>query len=96
MRVVLPYDRDLAERYATLVFVLSLRFDMSKRKLNCLSFENIRAISAIIMEDWIVCGDDDVAIGGEGGEPALDKDFLTSLKDLRVLLDRDKEHRLAE
>ncbi len=37
------------------------------------------------MEDWV---DYD-----EETEPTLDKEFLVSLKEIKVLMDRDKEHR---
>jgi len=102
-------SRELAQKYATLVFASSFRFEVSKKRLNYLTFENIMNISLILIGDWI-----DYGGGGGGGatgsgknappvtaaddgedlfEPTLDKDFLTSLRDLKTLQDRDKEHR---
>lgn len=99
----------LAERYATLVFAASFRFEMSKRRLNYLNFDNaIVPISLVLIENWIDCGPSSDtnsnfanSTGGVDGTdqdklnepPTLDKDFLTSLRDLKVLQERDKEHR---
>ncbi|XP_059079111.1 acidic fibroblast growth factor intracellular-binding protein-like [Tigriopus californicus] len=78
-------SRQLAEQYATLVFIVTFRFELNKKKLNYLSFSAIKAVSLRIMENWLENDDDN--------EPALDKDFFMLLKDLKVLLDKDKEHR---
>ena len=59
---------------------------MNKKKLNSLTFESIKSVCLRILEDWIEYDND--------SEPSLDKEFLLSLKELRVLIDRvDKEHR---
>ena len=86
-------SKQLAEKYATLVFAASFKFEVSKKRLNYLTFENIMSISLVLIDDWIDYG------GGGGGknpvpvgaddaddvyEPTLDKDFLTSLRDLKV------------
>jgi len=96
----------LAEKYATLVFAASFKFEFSKKRLNFLSFDMIRRICLILIDDWVETGGGGGSSGGGGGtigatdpdddsicEPSLDKDFLTSLRELKTLQDRDKEHR---
>ena len=61
------------------------RFEMSKKKLASLSFESIKSVSLVLMENWLDTLEDN--------EPSLDKDFLSSLKELKTLVDREKEHR---
>ena len=92
----------LAERYATLVFAASFRFEMSKRKLNYLNFDDVIVpISLVLIESWIDCGASSetmstaASVFGEGPDiekmnepPTLDKDFLTSLRDLKVKLEK--------
>lgn len=85
-------SQELAEKYATLVFAASFKFEMSKKRLNYLTFESIMNICLTLIDDWVDYGgkntdEDDLY------EPTLDKDFLTSLRDLKTLQDRDKEHR---
>ena len=71
---------------------------MSKRKLNYLNFDDVIVpISLVLIESWIDCGSNTetmstaASVFGEGMEtdkmnepPTLDKDFLTSLRDLKV------------
>ncbi len=38
-------SRALAEKYATVVFIASFRFEINKRKLNSLSFEAIKSVN---------------------------------------------------
>lgn len=78
-------SRQLAERYATLVFVGSFRFEIAKRKLNHYSFDAFKNVSLILIDQWIDIEDN--------YEPTLDRDFLSSLRDLRSIVERDKEHR---
>lgn len=56
------------------------RLELSKKRLNCLSFESVKNVSLILMDNWM-------------DEDDWDREFLASLKDLKVFLDRDKEHR---
>ena len=81
-----------------MVFAASFRFEMSKRKLNYLNFDDVIVpISLVLIESWIDCGSNTetmstaASVFGEGMEtdkmnepPTLDKDFLTSLRDLKV------------
>jgi len=78
-------SKELAEEYATLVFLSAFKFEMSKRKLSRLPFSTIKTVSLIVMENWLDYSDVE--------EPALDKELLASFKELKVLADRDKEHR---
>ena len=73
---------------------------MAKRKLNYLTFDDVIVpISLVLIENWIDCGPSldntstvaNSTIYGEGVDPeklneppTLDKDFLTSLRDLKV------------
>ena len=61
------------------------RFEMSKKKLNTLTFDSIKEVCLVLMENWLDTLDE--------SEPSLDKDFLASLKELKTLVDREKEHR---
>ena len=73
---------------------------MAKRKLNYLTFDDVIVpISLVLIENWIDCGPSldntstvaNSTIYGEGVDPeklneppTLDKDFLISLRDLKV------------
>ena len=76
----------LAEKYAALVFGAAFRLELSKKKLSFLTFDQVKSVSLMMVNDW---GDKD------DNEPTLDKDFLASLRELKILLDREKEHRNA-
>jgi len=79
-------SQSLAEKYGAIVMLGSLRFELHKKRLNGLSFESIRAVALhFISGGWMVFDAD--------AEPALDKEFLGSLKCLKALQERDKEHR---
>lgn len=77
--------RPAAEKYATLVFASSFRLEMSKRKLYFVTFDDVMAICLMMMEQWMETD--------EAGEPALNKEFITGLRDLKMIQDRDKEHK---
>lgn len=59
---------------------------MSKKKLTSLSFESIMKVSLVLMDNWLDTLDDK-------DEPSLDREFLSTLKDLKFLNEREKEHR---
>lgn len=78
-------SRSASEKYATLVFASSFRLEMSKRKLNFVTFDDVMTICLMMMEQWMEAD--------ESGEPALNKEFVAGLRDLRILQERDKEHK---
>ena len=74
-------------------FAASFKFEFSKKRLNYLNFEMIRRICLILIDDWMETGGGSLAAPGGGpqdgddesiSEPSLDKDFLTSLRELKV------------
>ncbi|XP_040569845.1 acidic fibroblast growth factor intracellular-binding protein B [Lepeophtheirus salmonis] len=85
--IVLQFNlpRGLAEKYATLVFLSSFKFEVNKKRLNYLSFEAISVSSLVLIDKWMD--------GDDANDQCLDRDFLSSLRELRPILDRDKEHR---
>merc|ERR1711936_1406612 len=80
-------SKSLAEKYAALVFAASFRLELTKKKLAYLSFDQVKQVILMLVNEW---GDKD-----EAQEPTLDKEFLASLKDIKILLDREKEHKNA-
>jgi hypothetical protein len=80
-------SKNLSEKYAALVFAASFRLEMGKKKLAFLTFDQVKVVSLMLINDW---GDKD-----EAQEPTLDREFLSSLKDIKILLDKEKEHRNA-
>ena len=102
-------SKSLAEKYAALVFAgnisqfhekkivfelnftnlfaASFRLELTKKKLAYLTFDQVKQVILMLVNEW---GDKD-----EAQEPTLDKEFLASLKDIKVLLDREKEHKNA-
>jgi hypothetical protein len=74
--------------YAAVVFLGSLRFDCSKRKLQYLSFQDLSHCAHAIMANW-TCKEQ----GPEQDDTEFDREFLLDLKDLRVMLDKDREHK---
>ena len=81
----------LAEKYSVVVFLACHRFEMVKKKLNYLTFEDISLVCKTIMSEWTCAGVD----VDENGDPCLDRDFFYSLRDLKYLMEREKEHRYA-
>jgi len=80
-------SKSLAEKYAALVFAAAFRLELGKKKLSFLTFDQVKIVCLTMVNDW---GDKE-----EVQEPTLDKEFLSSLRDLKILLDREKEHRNA-
>lgn len=73
----------LAEQYAAIIFMSMFRFELNKKKLNSLSFDSIKNVSLIIMDNWLDCDDEN--------EPNLDKDLVASLKEFKSTLEKDKD-----
>ena len=79
----------LADKYSVVVFIACHRFEIVKKKLNYLTFEDFSLVSKEIMKHWTCAGVD----VDENGDPCLDRDFFYSLRDLKYLLEKEKEHR---
>lgn len=99
---------ELAKRYACVVFLACLRFETSKRRLQYMNFNAFKRCTEVIMNNWtypfqcmlpidshstvlnFLC---DFAANTEYFDTEMDKEFLTDLRDLRILSDKEKEHK---
>lgn len=79
---------DLAKRYAAVVFIACLRFEMNKRKLQFLTFPDLYHCANSMMTSWTYR-----CIGSEYFDTDLDREFLQELPECRVLLENDKHHK---
>ncbi|XP_066999977.1 acidic fibroblast growth factor intracellular-binding protein [Anabrus simplex] len=79
---------ELARRYVAVVFIACMRFETSKRKLQYLSFRDFHHCTQSIMLHWTY-GES----SPEYSETELDREFLLDLRELRILLDKEKEHK---
>ncbi|KAJ8984025.1 hypothetical protein NQ317_012249 [Molorchus minor] len=79
---------ELATKYACIVFITCIRFETSKKKLQHLSFNSWKMCCEAIMEQWTYN-----MIGPEYYDTEMDKEFLLELRELKVLLDREKDHK---
>ena len=79
----------LAEKYSIVVFLACHRFEVAKKKLNYLSFEDFSVVCKTVMKNWTY---NEVDVD-DNGDPSLDRDFFYSLRDLKSLLDKEKDHR---
>ncbi|KAK5638608.1 hypothetical protein RI129_012903 [Pyrocoelia pectoralis] len=81
-------SQDLASKYACIVFLACLRFETSKRKLQTLSFPALKLCTEQVMNLWTY-----VSTGPDYYDTEMDKEFLLDLRDLRILIDKEKEHK---
>lgn len=65
-----------------------LRFETTKRRLQYLTFADFRQCAEYIVSNWTY-----TMSGPEFYDTELDREFLLDLRDLRVLLDKEKEHK---
>lgn len=79
---------DLARKYAAIVFIACLRFETTKRKLQYLNFSDFYECSQAIMTFWTYTYQHS---GPEYYDTEMDKEFLLDLRELRCLLDKEKE-----
>ncbi|EDW95273.2 acidic fibroblast growth factor intracellular-binding protein [Drosophila yakuba] len=79
---------DLAKKYACIVFLACLRFETTKKKLQYLSFSDLLTCSHAIMIYWTYTYQH---TGPEYYDTEMDKEFLLDLRELRCLLDKEKE-----
>ncbi|XP_031567326.1 acidic fibroblast growth factor intracellular-binding protein B-like [Actinia tenebrosa] len=88
---------ELARQYASIVFMAVHRFEISKKRLLYLTFDDLAYCSEQIIENWTV-GTDESGTGQDVGETGVefDRSFLQDLRDLKVFVnDKDivEEHR---
>lgn len=94
--IVIEYSLNIFRKYAAIVFIINNRFETSKRKLNYLTFEDFSVVASLMMSTWttaspLACG---TSLGPDGRDDTdFDRDFLIELRDFKLLLDREKEHR---
>ena len=81
----------LAEKYSIVVFIASHRFEVAKKKLNYLTFDDFSVVCKVIMKNWTY---NEVDVD-ENGDPSLDRDFFYNLRDLKSLLEKEKDHRYS-
>ncbi|KAL0281261.1 UNVERIFIED_CONTAM: hypothetical protein PYX00_002297 [Menopon gallinae] len=76
---------ELSRKYAAIVFIAGVRFETSKRKLQYLTFSDFYHCATAIMNKWMY--------RDASPEFDLDREFLLDLRDVRVLLDKEREHK---
>lgn len=79
-------SEDLAKRYCAIVFIANQRFELSKKKLQYLSFMDFFECSQSIMGYWTYVYQHSSEI-----EEEFDKEFLLDLRELRCLFDKERE-----
>lgn len=62
-----------------------MKFETSKRKLQYLTFSDFYHCATVIMNKWMY--------RDSSLEFDLDREFLLDLRDVRVLLDKEREHK---
>lgn len=72
-------------KYGAIVFIACVRFETSKRKLQYLTFPDFYHCASAIMNKW--------TYRDATPEFDLDREFLLDLRDVRILLDKEREHK---
>ncbi|XP_050099985.1 acidic fibroblast growth factor intracellular-binding protein [Anopheles aquasalis] len=83
---ILP--EELAQKYAAVVFIACLRFETAKRKLQYLNFKDFYECSQALMTFWTYTYQHS---GADYLDTEMDKEFLLDLREIRYLLDKEKE-----
>ncbi|XP_050530620.1 acidic fibroblast growth factor intracellular-binding protein isoform X1 [Daktulosphaira vitifoliae] len=81
-------SEDLAKKYGVIVFIACMRFETSKRKLQNLSFQDFYEPTLCIINKWTYPKN-----SPEFGDMDLDREFLLDLREVRILLDKEKDHK---
>ncbi|PSN54647.1 Acidic fibroblast growth factor intracellular-binding protein [Blattella germanica] len=71
------------------VFIACMKFETSKRKLQYLTFPDFYHCAQSIMHSWTYVDNG----SPEYDDTELDREFLLDLRELRILLDKEKEHK---
>ncbi|GLV37045.1 hypothetical protein CBL_02123 [Carabus blaptoides fortunei] len=82
-------SEELARKYSCIVFLACLRFETNKRRLQHLHFATLKKCADAIMTSWTYAA----ASGQEYYETEMDREFLLDLRELRILVDKEKEHK---
>ncbi|KAG7295508.1 hypothetical protein JYU34_021715 [Plutella xylostella] len=88
IRTAFLLSEPLAKRYGAVVFIACMRFETAKRKLAYLSFNDFFHCAQAIMLNWTYS-----CTGPEYYDTEMDREFLLELRELRILLDKEKEHK---
>ena len=75
-------------KYCAVIFIAGNRLETSKRKLQYLTFTDFYNCAHSMMVYW------GSSILEEDVTPDMEREFLMDLRELRVLLDKEKEHKL--
>lgn len=77
-------------KYGTVVFIATNKLETSKRKLQYLTFRDFYSCAQGMMANWTT----PLALNDETTADAdVEREFLMDLRELRVLLDKEKEHK---
>lgn len=79
-------SEELARKYLAIVFIANQRFELSKKKLAFVTFKDFFECANSILQYWTYCYQHSQEI-----EEEFDKEFLLDLRELRCLLDKDRE-----
>ncbi|KAF2355441.1 Acidic fibroblast growth factor intracellular-binding protein [Trinorchestia longiramus] len=91
-------SNSLSRKYAVIVFLLLNRFETNKRRLCYLEAEDFYRCGFAMIEHWSspqssLPGQQVVSSKSGGEDTGIDREFLVLLRDLKCLLDREKEHK---
>lgn len=75
-------------KYAAIVFIACLRFETAKRRLQYLNFSDFFECAQSIMTYWTYTYQHS---GPEYYDTEMDREFLLDLREIRCLLDKEKE-----
>jgi len=81
-------EDDLAKKYCAVIFIAANRLETNKRKLHYLTFTDFYNCAHSMMVNW------GSSFLEEDFTPDMEREFLMDLRDLRILLDREKEHKI--
>jgi hypothetical protein len=83
------YKGLFCRRYGAVVFIACIKFETSKKKLQYLTFPDFYHCAQSIMASWTYMDNG----SPEHDDTELDREFLLDLRELRILLDKEKEHK---
>ncbi|XP_072383234.1 acidic fibroblast growth factor intracellular-binding protein isoform X2 [Diabrotica undecimpunctata] len=81
-------SEDLSKKYTCIVFTACMRFETSKKKVQQMSFNNFKICCEAMIENWTYH-----LTGTEYNDLEMDREFLFELRDLKVLMDKEREHK---